>query len=69
MYEMPLSTAHWFLDLHLNIQQHNNIISTVINQLLISINVVACFLRSILFLSDDIPYDTYYDTYSISEFH
>ena len=61
---MPLSTAHWFPDLHLNIQQHNNIISTVINQLLISINV-----SSILFLSDDIPYDTYYDTYSISEFH
>ena len=63
MYKMPLSTAHWFLDLHLNIQQHNNIISTVINQLLISIS------RIFLFLSDDIPYDTYYDTYSISEFH
>ena len=41
MYKMPLSTAHWFLDLHLNIQQHNNIISTVINQFLFSANIVA----------------------------
>ena len=50
MYKMPLSTAHWFLDLHLNIQQHNNIISTVINQLLISISRIFCFYQMIFLM-------------------
>ena len=67
MYKMPLSTAHWFPDLHLNIQQHNNIISTVINQFLFSTNIVAYNNYNFSYIA--FIGDISYDTYNISEFH